>query len=192
MRVVPIAPELRPILQDLFDAAEVGVDAVVPRLRDAATNLRTTLHKIMVRAGVKPWPRTFHNMRASCATDWVERFPNHVVAKWLGHSPMIAAKHYLQTRDVHFDLAAGAARAWGETDDQKSGAPVAQNAAQHATARNRTGSPESSEVVVGAGLVRADAASCEAASNPANGRYWIRTSDLFRQGPWGPLRTGQV
>jgi hypothetical protein len=29
--VVPIAPELRPILQDLFDRAEVGVEAVVPR-----------------------------------------------------------------------------------------------------------------------------------------------------------------
>lgn len=51
--------------------------------------------------------RLFHNMRASCATDWVERFPAHVVAGWLGHSPMIAAQHYLQTRDAHFDLAAG-------------------------------------------------------------------------------------
>lgn len=30
-RVVPIAPGLRPILQDLFDRAEVGVEAVVPR-----------------------------------------------------------------------------------------------------------------------------------------------------------------
>lgn len=56
---------------------------------------------------MKPWPRLFHNMRASCATDWVERFPAHVVAGWLGHSPMIAAQHYLQTRDAHFDLAAG-------------------------------------------------------------------------------------
>lgn len=27
------------------------------------------------------------------------------------HSPMIAAKHYLQTRDAHFDLAAGMAEA---------------------------------------------------------------------------------
>lgn len=34
VRVVPIAPELRPILQDLFDRAEVWVEAVVPRLRD--------------------------------------------------------------------------------------------------------------------------------------------------------------
>jgi len=53
----------------------------------------------------------FHIMRASCATDWVERFPAHVVAGWLGHSPMIAAQHYLQTRDAHFDLAAGVGEA---------------------------------------------------------------------------------
>lgn len=107
VRVVPIAPELRRILQDLFDRAEVGVAAVVPRLHDPSMNLRTQFERIIAKAGVKPWPRLFHNMRASCATDWVERFPAHVVAGWLGHSPMIAAQHYLQTRDAHFDLAAG-------------------------------------------------------------------------------------
>ena len=113
VRVVPIAPELRPILQDLFDRAEVGAEAVVPRLRDPKMNLRTQFERIIAKAGANPWPRLFHNMRASCATDWVERFPAHVVAGWLGHSPMIAAQHYLQTRDAHFDLAAGVG-AFGE------------------------------------------------------------------------------
>jgi hypothetical protein len=28
-----------------------------------------------------------------------------VVAKWLGHSPLVAAKQYLQTRDAHFEVA---------------------------------------------------------------------------------------
>jgi integrase len=107
VRVVPIAPELRPILQDLFDHAEPGAEAVVPRLRDPSVNLRTQFERIIAKAGEKPWPRLFHNMRASCATDWVDRFPSHAVAAWLGHSPMIAATHYLQTRDSHFDAAAG-------------------------------------------------------------------------------------
>jgi len=35
--------------------------------------------------------------------------PAHVVAPpeapWLGHSPLVAAKHYLQTRDAHFEVA---------------------------------------------------------------------------------------
>lgn len=144
VRVVPIAPELRPILQDLFDAAEPGTEAVVPRLRDPSMNLRTTFGKIIAKAGVKPWPRLYHNMRASCATDWVERFPAHVVAGWLGHSPMIAAQHYLQTRDAHFDLAAGIGQA-------------AANPATH-TRRNgptggqaRTQNPENPAVLVGCG-----------------------------------------
>jgi hypothetical protein len=44
-------------------------------------------------------------MRASCATDWAEALPAHVVANWLGHSPLVAAKNYLQTRDEHFGVA---------------------------------------------------------------------------------------
>ena len=48
-------------------------------------------------------------MRASCATDWAEALPAHVVAlleaMWLGHSALVAAKHDLQTRDAHFEIA---------------------------------------------------------------------------------------
>jgi hypothetical protein len=80
----------------------VSRHALIPSLT-AASNLRTTFAKIMTRAAHKPWPRLFQNLRASCATDWVEKYPNHVVAKWLGHSPMIAATHYLQTREHHFE-----------------------------------------------------------------------------------------
>jgi integrase len=110
VRVVPIAPALRPVLQALFDNAEPGDEGVIPRLQGragASKNLRTNFMRIIAKAGETPWPRLFHNLRASCATDWAEAFPSHVVAKWLGHSPLIAAKHYLQTRDAHFDLAAG-------------------------------------------------------------------------------------
>ena len=54
-------------------------------------------------------------MRASCVTDWAEALPAHVVAKWLGHSPLVAAKHYLQTRDAHFEVAIrGGARVGSE------------------------------------------------------------------------------
>jgi hypothetical protein len=28
-----------------------------------------------------------------------------MVAKWLGHRPLVAAKHFLQTRDAHFEVA---------------------------------------------------------------------------------------
>lgn len=40
----------------------------------------------------------------------MERYPSHVVAKWLGHTPKVAAQHYLMSRDHHFeDVVNGAA-----------------------------------------------------------------------------------
>ena len=157
-RVVPMAPELRTILLALFDQAEPGTARVISRLRDSAVNLRTHFLRIIARAGLKPWPRLFHNLRASCATDWCERFPNHVAAGWLGHSPMIAAQHYLHTRDAHFDLAAGLTPGGAEC-----GARAAQNAAQHAAAQGRAESHESSNVPARAADTRAGAAGCDVA-----------------------------
>jgi len=152
VRVVPIAPELRPILQDLFDQAAPGTEAVVPRLRDPAMNLRTQFERIIAKAGVKPWPRLFHNLRASCATDWVERFPAHVVAGWLGHSPLIAAQHYLQTRDAHFDLAAGVGRV-GEAAANPAANPAAQARPTDATPEHAdTGNRENHAVLAGCGV----------------------------------------
>jgi integrase len=82
--------------------------------------------KLITRAGHKPWPRLLHNMRASCATDWAEALPAHVVAKWLGHSPLVAAKHHLQrlqTRDAHFEVAIKGMARVGDPEPQ---APPAQ------------------------------------------------------------------
>ena len=38
---------------------------------------------------------------------WLAALPVHVVAVWLGNSPDIAKKHYLQLTEEHFDRAAG-------------------------------------------------------------------------------------
>lgn len=156
VRIVPIVPRLRAILQDLFDHAEVGAETVVPRLRDPAMNLRTTFGKIIARAGLKPWPRLFHNLRASCACDWVEDVPAHVVAGWLGHSPTIAARHYLQTRDAHFDLAVGGA---GGNGRQEAATNPATNPATQVHARAllasqaKTQNPQKPAGFVGFGVV---------------------------------------
>jgi hypothetical protein len=88
------------------------------------TNLRSTFLKIIRRAGLQPWPRLFHNLRASCETDLMKRFPIHVVCAWIGNTPKIALGHYLQTLDADFKNAVGGA---------KSGAVAVQNAVQSAT-----------------------------------------------------------
>ncbi len=114
-RMIPLFPELRPILLEASESAPVGAVYVVnERFRQAAMgprgwrgcNLRTTMEKMIRRAGLTPWPRLFHNMRASRETELTERFPVHVVTAWLGNTPEIARKHYLQVTDAHFQEAA--------------------------------------------------------------------------------------
>ena len=114
-RLIPLFPELLPILEEAFEAAPEGAVFVVnEKYRKAAMgprgwrgcNLRTTMGKVIRRAGLSPWPRMFHNLRSSRETELAERFPIHVVTSWLGNTPDIAQKHYLQTTDEHFRQAA--------------------------------------------------------------------------------------
>jgi integrase len=101
-RMIPIFPELRPHLMASFEEAEPGSQYLVTRYRDQSTNLRTQLHRIIKRAGLKPWPKTFQNLRASCETALAENFPIHVVCSWIGNSRAVAVKHYLQVTDGHY------------------------------------------------------------------------------------------
>jgi integrase len=107
MRVVPLVPRLHELLMDAFTAADAGAVYVVPKLRYADTNLRTQAHRVMARAGLQPPPKLFVNLRASRATDWAQEHGGHVAAKWLGHSPLIALKHYAQVRPEDFERATG-------------------------------------------------------------------------------------
>lgn len=122
-RVVPLFPELREILEAEFDMRflETGYDddrdgetyVVNERYRQAAlgpagwrnVNLRTTLLKIVKRAGISAWPRLLHNLRSSRETELADEYPIHVVAGWMGHSVKIATKHYTQITDDHFSRA---------------------------------------------------------------------------------------
>ena len=103
VRVVPICPELRSVLAEGFDRAAPGATFVVPMSARPGVNFGTHLRRIILKAGHKPWARLLQNLRASCETDWVERYPAHAVAKWLGHSPKVAAEHYLMSREHHFE-----------------------------------------------------------------------------------------
>ena len=115
-RVVPIFPELRPILEEAFEVAEPGAEFVVGGNYRAAAmgkngwvncNLRTQFERLIRRAGLAPWPRLLHNLRASRETELAAEFPLHVVTRWLGNTPRIAMKHYLQVTEDDFTRAAG-------------------------------------------------------------------------------------
>ncbi len=113
-RVCPIFPELGPYLDELDALAPEGSVYVLEKLRHfsavqgdwQATNLRTQFTKIIHRAGLTPWPRLWHNLRASRQTELVEEFPAHVVAEFCGTTVAVARQHYLMTLDQHFEKAA--------------------------------------------------------------------------------------
>jgi integrase len=105
-RVVPLFPELRPYLEDAFALATPGQEFVIARWRKRHCSMWRTLQQIAHRAGVKWWPKPFVNMRASAATDLVQRFPHYVVTAWLGHTREIAESHYWQVTEEHYSQAA--------------------------------------------------------------------------------------
>ena len=120
VRFVPIFDELKPFLEEAFDLAADGDEYVVARHRHESCNLRTQLGRIVTRAGLVPWPKLWQNLRATRQTELEAEFPLHVVCRWLGNSPGVARKHYLQVTDEHFAKAAGVVSDGGARVKQKS------------------------------------------------------------------------
>ena len=104
-RIIPIFPELRPYLEEVFDRAAEGSVYVINRYRDSNTNLRTQLTRIIYRAGLDPWPKLFQNLRSSRETELAEKYPIHVACAWIGNTEAVAARHYLQVTEDHFKKA---------------------------------------------------------------------------------------
>ncbi len=102
LRQVPLFPELLPLLRDCFEEAEPGSEYVITRYREHNENLRTQMTKIIKRAGLTPWPKVFQNLRSTRETELAQEFPIHVVCKWIGNSPQVASRHYLQITEEHF------------------------------------------------------------------------------------------
>jgi integrase len=101
-RVVPILPELRPHLEDAFDPE---ADRCISRYQTSNLNLRKMFLQILAKAGLKPWPRLFHNLRGSLETDLADRFPIQCVVEWLGNTVKVATAHYLKVTPDHIATA---------------------------------------------------------------------------------------
>ncbi|MFN7844325.1 MAG: tyrosine-type recombinase/integrase [Pirellula sp.] len=109
VRSCPIFAELRPYLEKAWELAPEGSEYVVdkPAYRNAANsgqgwknaNLRTQLLKKLRKAGIPPWARLFHSLRASRQTELEREFPLHVVCAWLGNTPEVARQNYLLVTD---------------------------------------------------------------------------------------------
>ncbi len=154
-RKIPMFPELLPHLREVFEEAEEGTVHVITRYRDTNANLRTQMQRIIYRAGLEPWPKLFQNLRSTRETELAESYPLHVVCAWIGNSQPVAAKHYLQVTEAHFDRAAGEGGAL-------------QNALQQSAALPRTASHEENTEIDNPGTcqeIRKNATPCESAES---------------------------
>ncbi|MEI8213605.1 MAG: hypothetical protein WCI02_15760 [Planctomycetota bacterium] len=102
VRIVPLFPEIEKELLKLHVEAEDKAEYVFPNLR-GDSNLRTTLEKVIRRAGVKPWPKLRQNLRSSGATDFARSVPSHIAASICGHTEEIAKEHYRTVGDRDLD-----------------------------------------------------------------------------------------
>lgn len=114
-RVVPLFPEVEAALLELFNDAEPSVEWVCPRHRAGCRNMRRELERLIDRTGVPRWPRLYHNMRSSRATELLRQFDLATVARWLGHTVAVLSQHYAQT----IDLAADHLKATGREAQRK-------------------------------------------------------------------------
>ena len=182
VRFVPVIKALQPLLWQLRQGAKPDAVHVFPILQPKHFSPRTMLKRVIDRVGVSIADKPFQNMRASCETDWSSKYPTHEFAKWMGHSPAVAAKHYLQSREIHFRSATGSGP-WltGSAQDvAQSVAPTVQNRLQLASAVDGTCSAcevATPETQRGCTDV---SESVQPRAVPSDGRYWIRTSDPTR------------
>lgn len=104
-RNIPLFPEIRPHLDAVWAIAREGAELVIEKSYASERTLARRVEAAAKRVGVPMWIRPFHNLRSTRETELVEHFPIHVVAAWIGHTPQIAIKHYLQVTDEHYQRA---------------------------------------------------------------------------------------
>jgi len=128
LRVAPLFKQLVPYLQSV--ARDQHGEYVITHRRGKARSLRLDFARILRHAGIDPWPRIFHNLRATRQTELTRTVPAHVVAAWMGNSAQTAAKHYLHAIDD--DFTAHSYRQPADSSGQKETREAAQKAA-HST-----------------------------------------------------------
>ena len=181
-RIIPLFPELRPILQQAFDEAEPGTLYVISQYRVTNSNLRTTMEKIIWRAGLKPWQKLFNNLRSTRETELAEVYPMHVVCRWIGNSKPVAAENYLQLTEDHFRKASGGdiAKTSHSADEtsQKASQPIAESNGKSKN-QSKAEENENAELVGACSDPQNDSQTC---NTPPHARDRNRTCTPFGTG----------
>ena len=134
-RKIPFFPHIEECLVEAFEQAEEGAIYVIekhaPRYLHGQKervyigrqgNLGTVFAKIIRRAGIVPWGKLIHNLRASFETDLLDgkygQFGLHTIAEWLGHSVKVMLEHYGRIKKSDFDQIEQACQQIKQNKDQ--------------------------------------------------------------------------
>ena len=178
-RLIPLFPEIYQPLLECFELAQPGEEFIITQRPCDSNTLHDHLKKIITRAGLKPWPRLFHNMRSSRISELLNKQRRDIaqIARWMGTSPETIAKHYLQSTNTGEDFKQAAARPEGGPE---SGPATAQKAALHTPAPESTEQQKTNETRMDQAFLPSDADGC---------RYVRDNPQLSRRiSTWDPLR----
>jgi hypothetical protein len=91
-RTTPASPLVMAILRE---ARELAADDSAPILQVVENNRDREFKRQLKLLDIKPWPKLFQSLRASCEIQWLmEGHPEFAVTQWLGHSVTVSRKHY--------------------------------------------------------------------------------------------------
>jgi len=111
-------------------------------------------------------PRLFQNLRSTRETELAQDHPIHVVCAWVGNSPNIVQKHYLQVTDEDFERAADGVSSQpadgnsARESEAVEGKTALQKAKRQAAAEGRSDPQETQKPLVDKGLLPSLAAVC--------------------------------
>lgn len=134
-RVLPIFPEIRPYLEDVFEGAE-SQRVIDYDIHPSA--LYTKFSRIRERANVVAYDRLFHNLRGSRATELLAAgIAIADVSEWLGMDKITLLRHYAQATPQSMERAKTVA----------TGGPVevGQNVGHHDNPQAHTGARRKNE-----------------------------------------------
>ncbi|WP_428389915.1 tyrosine-type recombinase/integrase [Mucisphaera sp.] len=164
-RRVPIYPQLRPYIEDLLEIAPEGAVMLLPE--QSFRNFQKRMAETIQRAGLTPWPRVWHNLRASRATELTQE--GHAMAdaaRWMGHTIKTMASHYVMSCD--------------ETEAIRKAAQINVNEAPKKRSANRSAASTQRGVHEGNQQACTPPEEPESKKSPpcrgADGRHWTRTS----------------
>ena len=101
-RVLPLFPQLRVPLEELFSLESPAAESPIFPSLGRASNLRTQLARIAGRAGIVLGPKFFTNCRATRDAELRRSYPAHIVCQWIGHTERVAQEHYLLASDESY------------------------------------------------------------------------------------------